>query len=131
MNARPILHPCFRVILNESGIPRNRSEAKHPYKIFCPPGRMCWTQYENIGHSSKNLGPSWKTLHPSLCPKLVTGLPRTRVARWPVFHRPGPYFTANLAEAGKRLVFWYFNRCPKPAFWKWMICSGVTNGWGG
>ena len=32
----------------------------------------------------------------------------TRVARWPVFHRPGPYFTANLAEAGKKPVF------PKP-----------------
>jgi len=28
-----------------------------------------------------------------------------RVARWPVFHRPGRYFTADLAEAGKRPVF--------------------------
>jgi len=28
-----------------------------------------------------------------------------RVARWPIFHRPGRYFTANLAEAGKRPVF--------------------------
>jgi len=28
------------------------------------------------------------------------------VAEWPVFHRPGRYFTPNLAEAGKRLVFW-------------------------
>jgi len=28
-----------------------------------------------------------------------------RVARWPVFHRPGRYFTAKLAEAGKRPVF--------------------------
>jgi len=28
-----------------------------------------------------------------------------RVARWPVFHRPGQYFTANLAEAGKRPEF--------------------------
>jgi len=28
-----------------------------------------------------------------------------RVAKWPVFHRPGRYFTANLAEAGKRPVF--------------------------
>jgi len=30
---------------------------------------------------------------------------RIRVARWPVFHRPGRYFTANLAEAGKTPVF--------------------------
>jgi len=29
----------------------------------------------------------------------------SRVARWPVFHRPGQYFTANLAETGKRPVF--------------------------
>jgi len=29
-----------------------------------------------------------------------------RVARWPIFHRPGRYFTANLAEAGKRPAFW-------------------------
>jgi len=28
-----------------------------------------------------------------------------RVARWPVFHRPGRYFTVNLAEAGKKPVF--------------------------
>jgi len=24
----------------------------------------------------------------------------SKVVRWPVFHRPGRYFTANLAEAG-------------------------------
>jgi len=29
-----------------------------------------------------------------------------RVARWLVFHRPGRYFTANIAEAGKKLVFY-------------------------
>jgi len=27
------------------------------------------------------------------------------VVRWPVFHRPCWYFTANLAEAGKSPVF--------------------------
>ena len=32
-------------------------------------------------------------------------LPQYRVARWPVFHRPGRYFTANLAEASKKPVF--------------------------
>jgi len=31
--------------------------------------------------------------------------PSSRVARWPVFHRPGWYFTANVAEGGKRPVF--------------------------
>jgi len=29
-----------------------------------------------------------------------------RFTRWPVFHWFGRYFTATLAEAGKRLVFW-------------------------
>jgi len=28
-----------------------------------------------------------------------------RVARWPVFHRPGRYFNANLPKAGKTPVF--------------------------
>jgi len=28
-----------------------------------------------------------------------------RVARWPVFHRPGRHFTGKLAEAGKRPIF--------------------------
>jgi len=40
-------------------------------------GKICWTQFKNIGHSSKNLGPSRKTLRPSWCPKLVTGLLET------------------------------------------------------
>jgi len=39
-----------------------------------------------------------------------------RVARWPVFHRPGRYFTAKLAEAVKGRYF--ENKCPKPVFWK-------------
>ena len=30
----------------------------------------------------------------------------SRVARRPVFHRPSRYFTANLAEAGTKSVFW-------------------------
>ena len=29
----------------------------------------------------------------------------SRLTRWPVFHRPGRYFAANLAEAGKKPVF--------------------------
>jgi len=39
----------------------------------------------------------------------------SRVARWPVFHRPDLYFTANLAEAGiLKISAWsrYFqNKC--------------------
>jgi len=30
----------------------------------------------------------------------------SRVASWPVFHRPCRYLTANLPKAGKRPVFW-------------------------
>jgi len=33
---------------------------------------MCWTSFKTIGHSSKILGPSQKTLRPSWCPTLVT-----------------------------------------------------------
>ena len=36
----------------------------------------------------------------------VTATVKLMVAIWPVFHRPGRYFSANLAEAGKRPVFW-------------------------
>jgi len=45
----------------------------------------------------------------------------TRVARWPVFHRPGRYFTANLAVAGKRPVFFKF--LPAAGILKMNICS--------
>jgi len=51
---------------------------------------------------------SWSSLgrgyarHPRLRP---WDYGMTRVARWPVFHRPGRYFIAKLAEAGKRPVF--------------------------
>jgi len=44
-----------------------------------------------------------------------------KVTRWPVFHRSGRYFTANLAEAGKKPVF--ENQCLKPIFWKYISCS--------
>jgi len=48
--------------------------AKPPRKFFATPGKMCWTWFNTIGHSSKNLGPSQKTLRPSWGPKVVTGL---------------------------------------------------------
>jgi len=40
-----------------------------------------------------------------------------RIARWPIFHRSGRYFAANLAKAGKKPVL-FENRCLKPVFWK-------------
>ena len=45
-----------------------------PRKFFANPGKVCWTSFKTIGHSSKNLGPLQKTLRPSWCPKLATGL---------------------------------------------------------
>jgi len=39
---------------------------------------MCWTQFKTIGYSLKNVGPSQKTLRPTWCPKLVTGLVNRR-----------------------------------------------------
>jgi len=42
-------------------------------------------------------------------PYSIIGLPtynRSKVARLPVFQRSGRYFTASLAEAGKKPVFW-------------------------
>jgi len=53
---------------------RNQGGRSPPTKFFDPPGKTCWTQFEDIGHSSKILGPSRKTLRPSWCPKLVTDL---------------------------------------------------------
>jgi len=38
---------------------------------------MFWTSFKTIGHSSKTLGRSQKSLCPCRCPKLVTGLFRT------------------------------------------------------
>ena len=41
-------------------------EGESPLEIFSPPLEKC------VGHSSKNLGPSQKTLRLSSCPKLLT-----------------------------------------------------------
>ena len=54
---------------------RNQGGRSPLITFFAPPGKMCWTSLKTIGHSSKNLDPSQKTLRPSWCPKLVTGLP--------------------------------------------------------
>ena len=60
-----------------SGRPVTRSGVggrSPPRKFVATPGKMCWAYFKNIGHISKNFGHSRKTLRPSWCPKLVTGL---------------------------------------------------------
>jgi len=37
---------------------RNQRGISPPRKNFGPPGKMCWTTFKTIGHSSKNLSPS-------------------------------------------------------------------------
>jgi len=64
--------------MNATQQARNQGEGEAlPGKICAPPGKMCWTSFTTIGHSSKILGPSQKTLRPFWCPKLVTGLPHS------------------------------------------------------
>ena len=56
---------------------RNQEEArgaKPPLENLLPPGKICWTYFESIEHSLENLGHSQKTLRPTWCLKLVTGL---------------------------------------------------------
>ena len=53
--------------LDNRPVTRGRS----PLEIFSPPWK---NMFESIGHSLKNLCQSQKTLRPSCCPKLVTGL---------------------------------------------------------
>jgi len=62
---------------------RNQGGARNPpRKCFAPPGEMFWTSFKTIGHSSKILGPSQKSLRPSCCPKLVTGLRLLDAQQW-------------------------------------------------
>jgi len=44
-------------------------------KFFPPSGKMCWTQFKNIGQSSKNLCPSRKTFAPPGMPSWLRGDP--------------------------------------------------------
>jgi len=53
---------------------RNQGVEAPLEKCLHPPGKMCWTSFKTIGHSSKNLAPSQKTLCPSWYPKLVMSL---------------------------------------------------------
>ena len=59
-------------------VTRGTQGASLPRKVFSPPGKMCWTLFETIGHSSKNLGPLRKPFAtPAWCLKLFTGLAKS------------------------------------------------------
>jgi len=72
---------------------------------------MCWTHFKTIGHSSKNLGPSQKTLRPSWCPKLVTGL-RT-------------HFGLSNGQTVKLVI----QSELLAQLWLWCCSHGLQNGW--
>ena len=56
---------------------RNQGGEAHPLENFLPPvGKICWTWFESIGHSLKNLGHSMKTLRPPGVPSW------TRACAW-------------------------------------------------
>ena len=52
----------------------NQGGEASPRKIFVSPGKMCWTYFETIRRSLKNLSPSQKSFRLPRCPKLVTGI---------------------------------------------------------
>jgi len=52
-----------------------------PWKIFASPGKVCWTKFKTIGHSSKVFRPSQKTLRTPWCPKLVMCLKEAYVKK--------------------------------------------------
>jgi len=58
-----------RVTVRQASNQGGRRGAKPTLENVSLPLEKC------VGHSSKNLGTSRKTLRPSWCPKLVTGLP--------------------------------------------------------
>jgi len=39
-----------------------------PRNIFAPSGKMCWTSFKTIGHSSENVGPLRKLFTPPAVP---------------------------------------------------------------
>jgi len=67
---------------------RNQGGEIHPRKFFAPLEKC-------VGHCSKNLGPSQKTLRPSWCPKLVTGL---------IYWVPTSLASCNLENGFRRFV---------------------------
>jgi len=44
---------------------RNQGRQNRPKIFFSPLGKMCWASFKTVGHNSKYLGPSQKTLRPS------------------------------------------------------------------
>ena len=62
-------------MLKRNGARQARNQGgEAPLEKFPPLGKMCWTSFKTIEHSSQILEPSQKTLHPSWCPTLVAGL---------------------------------------------------------
>ena len=81
--------PLVRVVINNSSYPtvKNNNTAYRAFEKY-------WMQARGF---------SFKIL---LAESYLLHMPR--VVRWPEFHRPCRYFTANLAEVG----------CLKPVLWK-------------
>jgi len=67
---------------------RNQGGEIRPRKFFAPLEKC-------VRHCSKNLGPSQKTLRPSWCPKLVTGL---------IYWVPTSLASCNLENGFRRFV---------------------------
>jgi len=61
-------------MMHRSPQARNQRGEASPRKIFAPPGTMCWTYFETIGHSLKNLSPLLENSSHPRCLKLVTGM---------------------------------------------------------
>jgi len=71
-------------------------------------------------------GQHWWSFSPTAVLVAITSIEsKIWVARWPVFHRPGQYITANLAEAGKRPVFWKL--VPEDGILTKIICYNIKN----
>ena len=90
-------------------------------KFFSLPLQKC------VGHSFKYLGPSQKTLRPTWCPKLVTGLDGNPALQCMQYSALQCYSaTAHAFRAAmKLLVYRYENR--SDAQENFLSCDGLTN----
>jgi len=60
----------------------DRPVTRGAQKIFRPSGRMCWTQFKNIGHSSKSWAPLRKLFAPLDVPSWLRACKGTRRMRF-------------------------------------------------
>jgi len=85
-------------MLKRNGARQARNQGgEAPLEKFPPLGKMCWTSFKTIEHSSQILEPSQKTLHPSWCPTLVAGLAPGQI---PVGRRSIGVITSPFAVSG-------------------------------